>query len=182
MASGKPTDDWPVSIPAVPAVPAENARRGWRLEAAPQGHVLQVLAAPGAAGVADRLAGVTAAESWSEEPWAVRAAGPGQWYVVGSTLPSTAALAAAGAALGDDATLIDQSHGRVRLVLSGPGARARLATGTALDLSDRGFPVGASAETQFVHVAMHLTRTGPETWEILAPRSFARFLWDEIAH
>lgn len=164
-------------VAALPANPVDNAARGWRLSAAPDGHVLQVLAAPGAADLPARLAALA-----DGDPWAVRPAGPDQFYVVGAAPLPAAEVARRCAVLGDAGTLIDQSHGRVRMVLSGPGARAKLATGTALDLADRAFSVGASAETQFIHVGMHITRTAPETYELLVFRSFSRCLWDEIVH
>jgi sarcosine oxidase subunit gamma len=160
--------------PALPEGPVEH--HGARIAARPTGHVIQVLEA---AGVGD-LRGVLT--PLAETPHALRRAGPDGWYLVGDKPWSRATLAEAEARLGDRAALVDQSHGRVRVSLTGPGCRRLLATGTAVDLSDGTFPVGSATETLFGHVGIHLTRVGEEAYEILVGRTFALTLWDELTH
>ncbi|MFO1148002.1 MAG: sarcosine oxidase subunit gamma family protein [Alsobacter sp.] len=160
---------------ALPAAPVE--RPGVRISALPAGHVIQVLAASGSGDLRQRVS--VLADGTSH---ALRKAGPDGWYLVGEAPWSRSRLDEAGAALGESAALVDQSHGRVRIGLSGPGCRRLLATGTAVDLSDAMFPVGAATETLFGHVGVHLTRVGEDAYEILVGRTFAQTLWDELCH
>ena len=140
------------------------------------GHVLQVLAPPFGADVSAHLSKLSEGGSC-----AVRATGPGAWYVVGDALLTPQDVAHWETQLGAQITLIDQTHGRVRLELSGPGAARRLATGTAVDLSLHRFAEGAACETLFGHISIHLTRTDPDRFEVLVGRSLALSLWDELA-
>ncbi len=98
-------------------------------------------------------------------------AGPEQWYVQG---PTHAALEKA---LGGVASVVDQSHGRVTLCVSGPKARAVLAKGTPVDLHTDQFAIGKSALTQMAHVGVHLTRTGGDEFEVSVFRGFAESFW-----
>jgi methylglutamate dehydrogenase subunit D len=99
-------------------------------------------------------------------------AGPGQYYVKG------AESAALKKKLGDAASIIDQSHGRVTLRIAGPKSRALLAKGTPVDLHTDEFPVSASAVTQMAHVGVHLTRTGKEEFELSVFRGFSESFWE----
>jgi sarcosine oxidase subunit gamma len=109
---------------------------------------------------------------------APRAAGPLAWLIVGD---GSRPFAEAERALAPEGALIDLSHGRLRYEIEGPGARAKLATGTAVDLAPSAFPEGAACETMFNHIGVHLTRTGADRFEILVGRSFAESLWRELA-
>jgi heterotetrameric sarcosine oxidase gamma subunit len=102
-------------------------------------------------------------------------AGPDQYYVKG------AEAAALKKKLGDGASIIDQSHGRVTLRISGPKARALLAKGTPVDLHDSEFPIGKSAVTQMAHVGVHLTRTGNDEFELSVFRGFSESFWEWLA-
>jgi sarcosine oxidase, subunit gamma len=159
----------------LPETPVES--HGVRVAALPTGHVIQALEAAGAGDLRETLSALADAT-----PHALRRAGPDGWYLVGERRWTRAMLAQAEATLGDRAALVDQSHGRVRIGLSGPGCRRLLATGTAVDLSDAMFPVGAATETLFGHVGIHLTRVGEDAYEILVGRTFALTLWEEFCH
>jgi heterotetrameric sarcosine oxidase gamma subunit len=74
--------------------------------------------------------------------------------------------------------VIDQSHGRVAIVIAGPKARAVLAKGTAIDLHPSRFRPGQVAMTQMAHVGVHLTQTRPDVFELLVFRSFAESLFE----
>lgn len=99
-------------------------------------------------------------------------AGPDQYYVKG------AEAAALKKKLGDAASIIDQSHGRVTLRVSGPKARALLAKGTPVDLDPSEFPTGKSAVTQMAHVGVHLTRVGRDEFELSVFRGFSESFWE----
>ena len=87
------------------------------------------------------------------------------------------------ALLGETASVVDNSHGRAVIRLTGPKARDLLAFGTAIDLAPEVFPVGAGAATLLGHIAVTLIlrdespETGP-VFEIVVARAFAESLWD----
>jgi len=141
----------------------------FQLKALPVGHVW--LAVSFGDALEDRLAVL------ASRPFALRAAGPLTWLIVGDDPRS---FAEAERALAPEGALIDLSRGRVRYEIEGPGARAKLATGTAVDLTPSAFPEGAACETMFNHISVHLTRTGADRFEILVGRSFAESLWREL--
>jgi len=134
----------------IPTLPFEAP--DWRLANKPAAHIALALA------FADGPAPVAAV---------VRNAGPRRWLLIGDAPFAESA----------DFKLIDLSLARERLELSGPGAAAKLATGTSVALAD-----GASAQTLFGALAIHLTRTGPQSYEILVARSFAASLWRALTH
>ena len=134
----------------LPSVPFEAP--GWRLANKPAADIALALAF---------------ADGPAPEGADVRDAGPRRWLLIGE----------APFAVRDGLQLIDLSHARERLELSGPDAAAKLATGTAVTLTE-----GASAQTLFGPLAIHLTRTGPQTYEILVARSLALSLWRALTH
>ncbi len=111
---------------------------------------------------------------------AVRAAGPGQWLVVGDRPLSAQEFLTIESRLEGRAVLVDQSHGRVRIGVSGSGAEALLAKGTAVDVDERSFKAGQTAMTLVGHISVHLTRIAPDGFEILVLRSFAEDLWNDL--
>lgn len=135
---------------------------GVTLTALPEGHVVLLLARAGAP---------------APEVEGLRPAGPGQWYLVGDAPLGADALAALAERL-PDVAVSDQSHGRVRIAVSGTKATAALAKGTAVDLD--ALPVGASATTLVGPLGVHLTRTGEAAFELMVLRSFAAALWHDL--
>ncbi len=99
-------------------------------------------------------------------------AGPDQYFVEGVRHTELKKQ------LGTDASVIDQSHGRVIIRVSGPKARAVLAKGTPVDLHTDHFPVGKSAMTQMAHVGVHLTRTGADEFTLSVFRGFSESFWE----
>jgi len=106
---------------------------------------------------------------------ALRPIGPGQWLIAGA---GSGTLAEAQAALAPGFALSDQTHGRVRMALSGPRAGDLLAKGTAVNVA--ALPEGGAAQTLFGHIGITLARTGPEAFELAVLRGFALSLWDEL--
>lgn len=106
---------------------------------------------------------------------ALRPIAPGQWLIAGM---GAGTLAEAQAALVPAFALSDQTHGRVRMALSGPRAADLLAKGTAVNLAT--LPEGGAAQTLFGHIGITLARTGPDAFELTVLRGFALSLWDEL--
>ncbi|GGE05491.1 sarcosine oxidase subunit gamma [Aureimonas endophytica] len=167
-----------LSRPALPFAPLGHAGGVLRIEPLPEGRLLHALAPAEAA----EDAAASLAALFGDAPHALRPYAPGQWFLVGDAPLRPGDLARMGERLDTCAALSDQSHGRVRLALEGEGARRLLAKGTALDLGDRAFPVGASAQTLFGHIGVHITRTAPDRYELIVLRSFAASLWHDLCH
>ena len=94
------------------------------------------------------------------------------------------ALLVAGAApdgLSSMAAVVDQGDGIAAVLLEGPKARDVLARLVPLDLRDVTFPEGATARTLLNHMAVTLTRLGPAAYEVMAMRSMAKTLVQELA-
>lgn len=98
---------------------------------------------------------------------------PGRWMVVRVDAPDL--LERVGEACdGSAAAVVDQSHGRSCLRLSGPNARDLLSTGTGLDLHPRAFAVDDAASTALFHVAATIDRRqGSATFDLHMARSYA---------
>ena len=157
-------------VPALEGAPighfgASPTARSVAMTAMPEGHVWQIFAAT--------LSNEEIAQATSDGE--VHAAGPGQWFVIGD-----APLAPPLALFDGRATLIDQSHGRVRIRLEGEAVTAMLAKGVAIDLHDHAFPVGRSVITLSGHVSVHLTRRAPDAFELMVLRSYALSLWKSL--
>ena len=104
----------------------------------------------------------------------LRANGPGQWYLVGDEPLPAGTLGG----LAPSLFVVDQSHGRVRMAVDGPAARVVLAKGTGLDVST--LKVGDATTTLIGHIAAHITRTGPDRFELMPLRGFAESLWHDL--
>jgi len=111
---------------------------------------------------------------------AVRSLTVAQWLLVLPESLSMEGLARLQQVVGD-AALVDQTHGRVRILVDGAKAEAVLSKGTAVDLHPQAFPVGRSAVTLFGHVAAHMTRISAQGFELLVLRGFAESLWDDLS-
>lgn len=141
-----------------------------RLLPLPEGTVLQVF---GDEQHAPRLA-----EAAARAGLAMRTNGPDQWYLVGDLPVSRASLSDLTNVLPEALSVVDQSHGRVRIAVEGEAVEDVLAKGTGVDLAR--FEVGRSTTTLFGHVAAHMTRTAIDGFELMALRSFAESLWDDL--
>jgi methylglutamate dehydrogenase subunit D len=99
-------------------------------------------------------------------------AGADQYYVQGNSATELKKR------LGANASVIDQSHGRVVIRISGARSRDVLAKGTPVDLHPEQFPIGKSAMTQMAHVGVHLTRTGKDEFTLSVFRGFSESFWE----
>lgn len=99
--------------------------------------------------------------------------GPGRWLLVGALAPGGLEILAA---------MVDQTDASACVLLEGPGARDALARLVPLDLRDRACPVGGTARTVLNHMTATLSRLGEDAWEVMAMRSMAGTLVEEIAH
>lgn len=77
----------------------------------------------------------------------------------------------------DQAVLLDLSHSRTQLTISGPCATKLLNGYLPLDLREGSFPVGSVASTAFHHVGVTLWRSA-SGYELFLPRGFALSLWE----
>jgi sarcosine oxidase subunit gamma len=145
------------------------------IRALPEGHVVQVLGSPGSGDLTDRLTRLC-----DSGAGAVRRAGPGQWLIVGDVPLAADGVSTLERDLAGTAALVDQSHGRVRIAVSGASVEAMLAKGTGVDPALRQFPVGRSVNTLIGHISVHLNRMSETAFEIIVMRSFAQSLWDEL--
>ena len=105
-------------------------------------------------------------------------AGPDQWLVQAIDREDGALLTELQKKLGDMASVVDQSHGRVVINVGGIRARDVLGKGTPVDLHGDVFPVGKSALTQMAHVGVHITRTGQNEFTLSVFRGFAESFWE----
>ncbi|MBX5134074.1 sarcosine oxidase subunit gamma [Rhizobium lentis] len=149
---------------------------GIRLEALPEGHLLHVLGGIEPAALAAELTKAGFAES------SIRQAGFRQWFVAGDEPLPPANLDALKAALAGKAFVTDQSHGRVRIGVSGPSSRLLLSKGTAVDLDPGVFAEGSSVMTMVGHISVQVARTGDDSFELTVLRSFAESLWEDLRH
>jgi sarcosine oxidase subunit gamma len=163
-----------VSKPAL-ADRAPIAGKDITLEALPEGHVILIMGKPGDETIKNRIVPLS-----DGTPHAVRAAGPGQWFIVGDQPKTQGQLEALFAALGTDVYGVDQSAGRVRIHLYGAGVESVLSKGTAVDLAMISFPVGWATTTLIGHISTHVTRTGEHAFELMVLRGFAESLWDDL--
>jgi heterotetrameric sarcosine oxidase gamma subunit len=117
----------------------------------------------------------------AQDDLTLRWAGPDQWFAIAERGGDGELHRRLAAVLADHASLVDQSHGRVAIVIAGPRARAVLAKGTAVDLHPSRFRTGQVAMTQMAHVGVHLAETAPDVFELLVFRSFAESLFEFLA-
>jgi len=96
---------------------------------------------------------------------------PLKWWLVDAAeaVPPTVLSANEGAVL-------DLSHSRVHLSISGPQAALFLNRHLPLDLRETAFPVGTVASTAFHHTGVTLWRS-EQAFELLMIRGFALSLW-----
>lgn len=99
-------------------------------------------------------------------------AGAGRALVIGAVPPANIAALAA---------VTDQSDGWAVVSLHGDAAEAVLARLVPLDLRAGVFKRGHTARTTINHMAGSVTRTGPDSFEVMVMRSMARTLVHELS-
>lgn len=113
--------------------------------------------------------------------------GPNSWMVVASDEESDRApgalLKLLQDAVGDLAAVVDQSHGRCGLRLSGSQARKVMAKNTAIDLHPRSFGPGQCALTSVAHMNATIVQVDDvPTYDLFVIRSLARSFARAIEH
>lgn len=148
-----------------------TARRGRQAEVAAAMARDFGLALPAAGAIAT---GADKAALWLQpESWLITAPA-----ALAGSLPAALATAVKGIA-----AVVDQSHGRCVLDISGEAARAVLARLCRLDLDARAFAPDRCAATLVGHVPCLVHRTGTATpgFSLIVASTFAEWLLDQIA-
>ncbi len=110
----------------------------------------------------------------SNNKMAMHWAGPDQWYVTSTNeIYDDLVKQLAGVA-----SVVDQSHGRVTLVISGKNVRDVLAKGTPVDLHPTVFKPGNCALTEMAHIAVHIAEISSDEFEVSFYRGFAQSFWE----
>ena len=105
--------------------------------------------------------------------------GPDEWLAVFRDEDREEVLPALRAALeASHASVVDVSHARAVVSVSGRDARSLLLKGCHLDLHPSRFRAGSVAQSRFArcHVLLHQTDDAP-AYDLYVHRSFARYLW-----
>lgn len=109
--------------------------------------------------------------------------GPNQWIVISEGNAAEGLFGKIQKAVGDKAGVVDQSHGRVGLRLSGEHARTVVQKNCPLDVHPRSFIPGSCALTTVAHIgALVIQVDDAPTYDLFVNRSFARSFADSIVH
>jgi sarcosine oxidase subunit gamma len=119
--------------------------------------------------------GVSSSDGKTQVSWN----GPNSWMIVASDDETGRApgelLGMLQNAVGDSAAVVDQSHGRCGLRLSGPRARQVMAKNTAVDLHPRAFGPGRCALASVAHMNASIVQVDETpTYDLFVIRSLAR--------
>lgn len=157
--------------PAIGAAP-QRGSDAFSMKALPEGTLIHILGKPGTD------LGATLRDAFGDDANRVRSFGPGQWLVVKDEPTDRADLQAAFEKVGVQAFAVDQTHGRIRIEVSGTSVALVLAKGTAVDVE--GLGIGQSAMTMVGYISVHITRCAADRYELTVLRGFGQSLWDEI--
>ena len=106
--------------------------------------------------------------------------GPCRWLVISlpASAPGTAFRHAVAAAQG---AIVELSHGRTVVRISGRSVRTLLMKGGSLDWHARSFPVDSCAQTLLFHLSVLVDCRDHDVFEIHVARSYARSLFHHLA-
>ena len=106
--------------------------------------------------------------------------GPDQWLVSSDAQAGEGLAASLRTALqGIPGAVTDVGHARIVYAVSGSNARCVLAKGCPLDLHERAFPPGRSAQTLLAKVPVIVHRCAAEpSFDLFVPRSFRDYAWN----
>jgi heterotetrameric sarcosine oxidase gamma subunit len=118
----------------------------------------------------------------------VTGSGPGEWTVIGPPgegLPQRARLeaVAAGAGAGELITVLDLTHGRALVRLTGAAAPALLAKVCAIDLADHRTPNGTALRTSVAKLTTDLVRDDQgavPSYLLHCERSYGQYLFEAL--
>jgi len=128
-------------------------------------------------------AGVSNTDGKTQVSWN----GPNSWMIVCSDAEAGfkpgALLQKLHKAVGDTAAVVDQSHGRCGLRLTGARAREVMAKNTAIDLHPRAFGPGQCALTSVAHMNATIIQVDDSpTYDLFVARSLARSFAHALEH
>lgn len=145
------------------------------LTALPEGFLVHLLARLGDAQAAARAEALASRLGATLRPTA-----PGQWYLAGDRILPPTEFRALEAELSPSIALGEQSHGRIRIGVSGPAVEAMLAKLMAADLAVTAFPVGHGTTLFAGHLAVHAQRLAADRFELTVLRGFAVDIWESL--
>lgn len=108
----------------------------------------------------------------------VRSVSPSDWLLVSQSADAGAIAGSLGSIAG--LSFVEQSDGQVLMAISGPDVRRILAKCVAVDLHPDVFVQGQSMTTMVCRVAGNLARSDADMFEIIVPRSYATYVFDEL--
>ncbi|MGN6582445.1 MAG: sarcosine oxidase subunit gamma [Rhizobiaceae bacterium] len=82
----------------------------------------------------------------------------------------------------DIGSVVDLSHGRTAIRISGLKAEWVLSKFFAIDFSETAFPLGSGKATVHHDFFTQIQRTAPQAFDLYVFRSFARSFWQLLAH
>lgn len=80
----------------------------------------------------------------------------------------------------DELVLLDLSHARTVITLSGTSARTVLALLCSVDVGKKAFHPGEFVQTGIHHVGVLIQCTGPDDFEIFVPVTWAATIWETV--
>ena len=108
---------------------------------------------------------------------------PDGFFLLGPSGPEGALARAVKAACGDTASVIDQTHGRSVVTLSGANARWVLAKFCRVDLHPSVFGPGSVASTQIAHLACTIhQRDAVPSYDLIVFTTFRKSFLESLAH
>ncbi|NTS31684.1 sarcosine oxidase subunit gamma [Phyllobacterium sp. BT25] len=105
---------------------------------------------------------------------------PGRYFVVAATPELELRLRSVISA--DLATIIDLTHGRTVIRVSGPDAEWVLSKLFAIDFSEHAFPIAYGRATLHHDIHANIQHIDDETFDLYVFRTFARSFWKTLGH
>lgn len=104
--------------------------------------------------------------------------GPDQWLACTHQAPALGMEALLAQPFGAHAAVVDQSHARTLLRITGSHVRVALCKGLAIDLHPREFRTGHAAVTAVAHVGVRFWQIDDRPcYEFAVPRAYALSFW-----
>lgn len=184
----------PIARSAIAPVPPVEIRDGWEVsvrtstaplrlaDASPLTKIL--LRAPERGATAGAI-GVDFGRSRHDDHGLLVGSGPGEWLAIGAvgTAEITAARLASLAAADEHVAIVDQTHGRALVRLTGAPAPDILSRVCAVDLSDETSPNGTALRTSIANVVTDLVRHDRDdtrSYLLNCERSSGQYLFDVL--
>jgi heterotetrameric sarcosine oxidase gamma subunit len=105
---------------------------------------------------------------------------PGRYFVVSATPDlETRLRSAISSELG---TIVDLTHGRTVIRISGPRSEWILSKLFAIDFSEHAFPIAYGRATLHHDIHANIQRVDDETFDVYVFRTFARSFWQTLGH